>query len=376
MRATLADASLARYTGRFVWLQLDFDKTENGAFMAQHGTTNTPSFYVIDPGDEHATATQLGAMTLKEVSQFLERGEHNMLTNNKTPAGAALARGDEFLAHDQPMEAAAAYRKALGLARDKSPERELAVGGLTFALVSGKQWQACAEVAAAEAPGMLRQEMFGRVVFKGLNCADHGPAAGWGGAAQTILEPLAEEAIALPATVRDHRFQLYQTLMVEAKNRNDKVTMKRWGEQWLKEIDATTPVNNDERSALDIARRDIVAIMGDPERVLPALIASEKAMPNNYNASLRLAEVQSLAKHYNEAIAACDRGLQHATGPLGRSWLLQIKGDALLEQGRRAEAQRALAEALTAAREIGPKQARENNVANISKALEEMRRGK
>ena len=32
MRDTLADASLARYAGQFVWLELDFDKPENEAF--------------------------------------------------------------------------------------------------------------------------------------------------------------------------------------------------------------------------------------------------------------------------------------------------------------------------------------------------------
>ncbi len=58
MRATLADAALARYAGRFVWLKLDFDRPENGAFIERHGTSYTPSFYVLDSAGERATATQ------------------------------------------------------------------------------------------------------------------------------------------------------------------------------------------------------------------------------------------------------------------------------------------------------------------------------
>ena len=71
--------------------------------------------------------------------------------------------------------------------------------------------------------------------------------------------------------------------------------MKRWGEEWLAELDATRPADDDERSALDIARVDAARVMGQPLRVLPDLIASEKAMPGNYNASLRVAQMQLAA---------------------------------------------------------------------------------
>jgi hypothetical protein len=57
----------------------------------------------------------------------------------------------------------------------------------------------------------------------------------------------------------------------------------------LAEVDATPPRGDDERSALDIARVDAARVMNTPLRVLPALVASEKAMPNNFNASLRVA---------------------------------------------------------------------------------------
>jgi hypothetical protein len=66
MRAVLADASLARYAGRFVWLTLDFDKPENPAFVVSRGVPYTPAFYVFDPRDERAIATQLGAACSSE----------------------------------------------------------------------------------------------------------------------------------------------------------------------------------------------------------------------------------------------------------------------------------------------------------------------
>src|SRR5450755_659556 len=105
MRATLADASLARYAGRFVWLELDFDKPANQAFLLRHHVTYTPSFFILDPADERATATQLGGMTLAELGGFLEQGERGVTAKAMTPAGAALARGDALLGRGRTAEA-------------------------------------------------------------------------------------------------------------------------------------------------------------------------------------------------------------------------------------------------------------------------------
>src|SRR5215472_10673373 len=113
MRATLADASLARYAGQFVWLELNFDKAENQAFFSGHAVLSTPTFFVIDSAAERVTATQLGAMTLEEVTQFLDRGSRGAFTKAATPADASLARGDVLLALNQPADAATAYRQAL-----------------------------------------------------------------------------------------------------------------------------------------------------------------------------------------------------------------------------------------------------------------------
>jgi tetratricopeptide (TPR) repeat protein len=373
MRATLADASLARFAGRFVWLELNFDKPVNQPFIVRHGVAYTPSFFVLDPADERATVTQLGGMTLPELNQFLERGENLALSGRtKTPADASITKGDEMLARGRFAEAAAAYGETLHLSARTWPQRDRAVGSFTWALMMNRESQACAETAAAEAPQMTRGQVFARVVLSGVTCVNRGQSAPWAQAAFKTLEPLAVEAIALPATLRDHRFQLYQQLMYNAEVRGDRATVSRWGERWLNELDATKPANDDERSALDVARVDAASVLGDPMRVLPALIASEQAMPNNYNASLRLAQMANEAKQYDEAIAACKRGLAHVSGPIGRTWLLQTEAAALSGKGQPVEAKRALQAALRSARLIGVKGSRERNIGVISKALKEM----
>jgi uncharacterized membrane-anchored protein len=93
-------------------------------------------------------------------------------------------------------------------------------------------------------------------------------------------------------------------------------------------------------------------------------------MPSNYNASLRLAQTAYEAKHYDESVAACERGLARVTGPLGRSWLLTTKANALDDKGDQAGARAALVQALDAAQEIGNVSLRESNVRKISRALD------
>lgn len=141
--------------------------------------------------------------------------------------------------------------------------------------MSSRQIQHCAETAAIEAPHMRRGTAFGRVVLSGLSCANDEDSAAWAVAARQTLEPLAIEAIGVQSILRDHRFQLYQQLMIAAQGRKDGAGVKHWGDAWLQDIDAGTPSTDNERTALDIARVDVASLLDDPSRVLPALQASE-----------------------------------------------------------------------------------------------------
>lgn len=366
----LDQADLARYAGQFVWLELNFDKAENGGFLAKYGANATPTFFIIDPQDEQVAATQTGAMSLSELTQFLDRGASGVFAKRQTPADAALRRGDSLLS-DKPEEAVKAYEEALRLAPATWSRHELAEASLTAALQDSHQWQLCAETAASKAASMNRDEMFGRTVVAGMWCLVSADPASWTAAQAAKLEPLAKDALALPTTVRDHRDELYRTLMYLSLSRNDQAGAANWGDRWLDELDARKPVDDEERSAADIARVENVQVFGDPKRILPALIASEREMPHDWNASLRVAQMENAAKNYDKAVAACDRGLSRAPGAAGRSWLLRTKADALRQTGQTEQARRALEQALQSAQAIPNTHSRDNNVNSIKRALEQ-----
>ena len=374
MRVTLADPTLARQAGRFVWLELNFDNPANREFLVHHAVAYTPTMLVLDPGGERATASHLGGMTASELTRFLDRGAQGVGGPARSPADSALARGDELLGRGLTSEAAAGYRAALRLAAPGWTERGHALAQLTWALMADREARACAELAAAQAPRMPRDGDFVRVVLAGLTAANQADSAAWGASARATLVPLAAQAIEVREATRDHRFQLHQALMIEAANRNDRTTVTRWGERWLREIEAVVPRNDDERTALDVARVDVAGIMGSPERVLAALQASERAMPGNYNASLRLAQVEADAGRYDESLAACDRGLAHVDGPIGRTWLLETKAQVWMAKSEPDSARRALEQARRSAGEISTPANRSNNLQRISRMMTEVDR--
>jgi len=367
MKDLLEHADLSRYAGQFVWLELNYDTPGNRPFMTQFGAMATPTFYVIDPQGERVTATQTGAMSLTELQQFLERGRSAMLAKSQTPADAALVRGDGLLT-EHPADAVKAYQDALHLAPAGWPRHDLAVASEVQALQDSNQLEPCADLAASEAAHMKRDDLFTRTVVAGMWCVAGADPTPWANADLAKLQPMAEEALKLPTTVRDHRDAIYRTLMNISVARNDKTAAGKWGDRWLAELDAIKPTNDDQRSALDIARVENIQVYGDAERILPALRDSERLMPNSYIASLRLAQVELDAEHYDEAIAACNRGLARNPGASGRAWILQIKASAFTMEGKSVEAREALQKALEAAQEI-PTNMRNMTIENISKKL-------
>lgn len=367
MRTMLAHADLSRYAGQFVWLEMNFDKPENQDFFTHFEASGTPTFYVIS-AEGKVLADQPGAMSEAELRTFLDRGV-SLAQNRQTPADVALEKADALLSTKSP-EAVGAYQEVLRLAPPDWPRREMAQYSLVTALQLNQENQRCAETAAHEAAVMKHDNAFANTVAAGMWCLVQGEAsAPWRTAAAGKLEPLAEQALSSPETVRDERNEIYRTLMYLAVSRNENSQAGSLEDKWLAELDAIKPADDEERSAVDIARVEAIQIYGDPERILPALRRSEQAMANNYNASLRVAQMEKAAKRYDAAIAACDRGLSRDPGALGRSWLLQMKADILKQKGQSVEARETLEQALKAAQGIPSQSQRENNVKRIKQAL-------
>jgi tetratricopeptide (TPR) repeat protein len=369
MRAELADTALARQAGRFVWLDLNFDSPANREFLQRHAIVGTPTLLVLDPAGERATATHLGGVGRAELLGFLDDGARGVGAHATSPADSALARGDAHLGVGELGPAVEGYRDALRLAAPGWPQRARTLAQLTQALAAEGDGPSAATLAAAQAPRMARTPEFAHVVLAGLWSAVRGRDPAWAVTARAALVPLAAEAVGIRGIGRDTRFQLYSALAMEAQARGDSVTVARWGTRWQRDIEAVVPRNDDERTGLDIARVEAADYVPDPASFVPSLEASERAMPGNYVPSFRLAQLLLALGDNDESLAACERGLAKVDGPLGKTWLLELKARGLIARGDRAGAQRVLVEARASALAINTPGNRENNLRMISALL-------
>jgi len=364
MRATLRDPALTSHAGRFVWLEVNYDSPKNEAFLASHVNEGYPLLMVLSPEGE-ALGMWTGGASVAELKGFLDR---STAAPQGDKADAALRRGDALLARNDLAGAETQYREALSLGGKGWPGHDYAIGQLMGAQQL-RDGHSCAATAAAEAPTMARKHPFVGVAGAGLSCALGDEAA-----IPPALEALAREALALPDASEDDRYQLYDALIMARGRAGDVAGRRALAEKYLDLVEhAPPPRGDDQRMARDLARLRAATALGAPERVIPALEATERALPGDDNSSARLATAYAAAKRYDDAIAACTRGLAREPGPTGAARLLVARASAETQKGDGAAAWKDLTAALEAAKRIPIAAVRDQMTGQLQKRLDKAR---
>jgi tetratricopeptide (TPR) repeat protein len=188
------------------------------------------------------------------------------------------------------------------------------------------------------------------------------------------LEPWVSSALTVPDLLADDRSGLYEVLVQSAESSGDKQRIKRIATEWLAflEREASRAPTPEARAALDSHRVLAAFKLEDPARVIPALQASERDLPRDYNPPARLASVYLRLGRSDEALAAADRALSRAYGPR-RIGIFETKANIYLKAGDQSAAQRTLLEALQVAQALPNAQRRERTVARVQKSLDQLR---
>jgi tetratricopeptide (TPR) repeat protein len=371
MRAfVFTDKALGRQAGRFVWLSVNTEKKENAAVLAKYPVKVWPSFYVIDPATEKIVLRWVGGATTPQMLRVLDDGEK---AARGTP-GSVLARADRLYAEGKYAEAASGYREALATLKPGAPEYARLVDSLLFALSTTGQRADCAAVARDAYPHVKKTPSAANVAGSGLDCAlamkDGEPRKAELVAA---LAADAREVVAGPKTglAADDVSALYGTLADEREAAKDDPGRKKVLESWAEYLEgqaakARTP---EERAVFDPHRTSACLALGEPGRVVPALLQSEKDFPDDYNPPARLAVVYAAMQRYGEALAASDRAMARAYGPRK---LVVYRGrvDILKKMGDAAAAKTTLEEMLAYAEALPKEQVSERTIASIKKQLE------
>ncbi len=371
MRATvLNDPALAKYAGRFAWLSINAEDARNADIVGRLDVDSYPTFLILDGGSGKAALRWSGTLTVAEFERFLADGERAVSqTGAGSPADAALARADRLNGGRQAAEAATAYAEALRVAPPGWTGRERAVESLLAAQQKAGELEACVTTARREVGDLGRGPAFAAAAATGLGCATDAPKdAPWRAAAIPGLQKWVEESLDLQGILADDRSSAYGMLVDLADERGDATAAKAMAERWMRflEAEGARAPSVEARAALDSHRVSAALALGDPGRAVPALLASERDLPDDYNPPARLAILYREMGKNDEALAASQRALDKAYGAR-KLRIYDARADIYVKMGDKAAAKRTLDEAVRFAQTLPESQRPVRLVATLEK---------
>jgi tetratricopeptide (TPR) repeat protein len=166
----------------------------------------------------------------------------------------------------------------------------------------------------------------------------------------------------------------YGSLVRARREAKDDAGARRTAEDWAGYLEgaagrAATP---GQRTVFDSHRLAAYLELGQPERAIPMLQASERDFPRDYNPPARLAAAYQAMKEWDKALAASDRALRLIYGPR-KLRVLDIKAEVLKSKGDLAGARRTLEEAVAFADALPPGQRSDAHVAGLKKKLDSLK---
>src|SRR5262249_42728623 len=161
---------------------------------------------------------------------------------------------------------------------------------------------------------------------------------------------------------------VYESLASEREAAGDEAGRKRILSERAAFLEkaAAEAKNPEARAVFDSHRLSTYIDLGEPERAIPMLEASERDLPDDYHPPARLAAAYKAAKRWDEALAASDRALAKAYGPR-KIGILQTRAEIYAGKGDPAAAKRTLEETLAYAEGLPAGQRSEKTIAALRK---------
>ena len=367
------DPSLQRHAQDVVWLDLDTENPRNAAFRRKYPCEVLPTMFVIDPVREQATLRWIGGATIAQM--------HTLLDDVHAGGGAApalltkVASADSAFGTGDNAAAAQAYQTVLAGAPADWRGRDRILESLMYAYSRTHQHKDAVALATRELPGLGRSLSAMNVASLALDAAvalaDSVPTAPQADA----IRALVTSGTALVrdtsfAAAADDRSGEYISLLGATDALHDTAAGKAVAAEWAAYLEgqaarAKTP---DQRAVFDSHRFAAYLELGQPERSLPMLLASERDLPDDYNPPARLANTYKALKRWDEALAASDRAMAKSYGPR-RLLIYQTRIDIYEGKGDKAAARRTLEEAIRYAEALPEGQRSNNMIAGLRKRL-------
>jgi tetratricopeptide (TPR) repeat protein len=329
---------------------------------------------VIEPGSETSALKWPGTATVAQLEKLFEDGQRSVRVAAGSGPDELLTRADQAGAAGHGAQAIALYREALDKAPAHWPRRARAVESWLLALQETRDWEGCAKGGLRETPSLPPGPSHANASATGLTCALQAPdTAGWRGEALAQLEPMTRSALQGPGILVDDRSGIYELLVRSRESAKDPEGARRVAQEWfqfLSSEQAKAPTA-EARAALDSHLLGATFKMGEPALAIPALQASERDLPNDYNPPARLAVVYRRLERYDEALAAAKRALAKVYGPR-RIGVYETLSSIYAKQGNTAAARQALEDAIAFAKSLPAAHRAQRHLERLTTALNQL----
>ena len=324
MRAfVFTEPSLTSRAGQFVWLDVNSDESRNAAFLEKFPVDAWPTFFVLDPEQERVALRWVGSMNVAQVHTLLDEGLR--LVGGKPDPGSSspdelLVRADRLYADRDYAGAAEAYAQAVEAAPEAWTAHARAVESLLFAYQMTDAYEKGARLAREALPRLAGTPSTLNLAIGGLDCALELPETQpERGQLIALFEAELRRALGDPTldVAADDRSSGFNVLVRARKRAEDETGARKAAEQWAAflETEAAEAKGPEQRTVFDSHRLSVYLELGQPERAIPLLEASERELPDDYNPAARLAIAYKALGRWQEAIEASDRALEKVTGP-------------------------------------------------------------
>jgi thioredoxin-like negative regulator of GroEL len=323
-QTVLVDPSLARYADRFVWVALDTDKPVNAEAVARYPQSVWPTFFVVAADEESIATRYQGAATFPQFRELLESGERMVRDGSDLEADSPLwhlREGDRKMAAGEPAAAASAFAAALEAAPEDWPRRPDVLVSQITALHSADEHAECVKLGAENIDATLpaRSASTTDMALFANDCLSKLPDEGRATAVRLTLVAAIEKVASDPRAglSADDRSDAQQTLRALhgalGNSQRARAAAERQREVLTKALaDARTAR---EKMIYGYQWADVHIYLGEPAKAIPALEATAKALPKEYDAQYRLASIQLAAGKHDEALAAAERAIELGYGP-------------------------------------------------------------
>lgn len=365
----LTDAPLAAVAKQHTFLAVDYDRPENAAFFAKIPVNVFPTFMVVDPKSETVVARWIGSGTAEQMATFFKEAD----AKSKDP----LVLGHRALAKEDYKGARKIFEAALAKKDLDKQRRTLLLGGWIEAMWK-VDTKTCAKNGVAKmaetddtAPGIDFAAMV-------AGCADE---ALKGEEQKKVMTAVRDRM--LPVTTGpmtglevDDRSGMWSTLIsaYEALGDKDNATKAAASRLAMLEEAAKAAKTAEERATFDSHRLEEYLRSERYDDAEKMLIASENAMPNDFNHPYRLAVLYKKAGKSTEGLAAIDRALAKGYGAR-RVRLYSTKVDLLVMKKNWDWAKKTIAEAKAEIGKMNPKLVRPGWVKELDAKLADVEKG-